>query len=161
MEILQQTKETLVLEDKSSILRIFFAALIMTGLLLPLVTMREFGIQSYYRFTYWIGGFLLLGGVLGFRFLYHQSRMSLELPEKRISLEHMQGWKVMGSQEIYFHQIEEIRVAERQHKGRSEYRLELKHKNQGWIPVNQRFRKDGIGIQNSATVLKGYLEAGA
>ncbi|MEM6343785.1 MAG: hypothetical protein AAF927_07885 [Bacteroidota bacterium] len=161
MEILQRTKETLVLEDKSSILRIFFAALIMTGLLLPLVTMREFGIQSYYRFTYWIGGLLLLGGVLGFRFLYHQSRMSLNLDEKRISLEHMQGWKLLERKQIYFHQVEELRVAERTHKGRQQYRLELKHKNQGWLPVHKRFRKDGLGIKNSAKVLQAYIEAGA
>lgn len=159
MEILQRTKEDLVLEDKSSILRILFAALIMTGLLLPLVTMREFGIQSYYRFTYWIGGVLLLGGVLGFRFLYHQSRLSLNLAEKRISLEHMQGWKVIESQELYFHQIDDIRVAERKDPKRTSYRIELHHKQQGWLPVHQKYRKDGTGIRNSAQVLKGYLDS--
>ena len=74
MDITQHTAHKMILEQKNLLLQGMLAALFIAGISLTLGTAKHFGIQSTYRFTYWIGGVLALASLGGFTFMVKSSK---------------------------------------------------------------------------------------
>ncbi len=157
MEITTRGPQQLILEDKSPILRIVLSALVMAGLILPLATMKEFGPQSYYRLTYWMGGLLIILGAVSILFLYRSSQLHLDQEADRIWLLSKKGIRTVFRKEFRLSLIDDIRIE--QHPRQEQYRITIHHIETGWHPISHRYQGDLSHIQQAANGLRSYLTA--
>jgi hypothetical protein len=155
MDVTQRTEKELQVEDRSPLLRIILSATVMAGLILPVATMKEFGPQSYYRLTYWIGGVLIAIGAVGILLLYRNSRLQLDQEKDRLWLSYKKGLRLLRQKELRLSLIDDLRIE--QHPKKESYRITIHHSEEGWIPISHRYLKDLTRLKQTAAVIQAYL----
>lgn len=157
MEITTHTRDQLVLEDKRWLSKVFIIAFAGAGCLLTLSSIREYGIQGWYRMTHWMGVVMGAGGILLYSSLIFNLRLEISRVHGKGTLSMLKGfsWKEVASFELS--ELSELKI-ERQTIGhRQGYRL-LANIKGDWVPLQQAFSHDYSAVEQAGKALQVILD---
>lgn len=156
MDISQHTREKLVIEQRSLVLQGIFAALFIAGISLTLGTARHFGIQSTYRFTYWMGGLMALTSIGAFTFLIKTSKAVFDKELNKFQLFHRKGWVKKQILDTSLKDIQGIRIDQ---KGQPpKFRLSVRNTEDKWFALQQNNTRDLKKLEYLGKHIQAFLE---
>lgn len=160
MNVKQISPRQLILEIRPFLDQLIPLAIAGAGLMLIIGSIKEYGPQSYYRFTYVFGAFMAFWGVLYLVVGPKFSKTFLDLDTGKMEVTHKQGIRMLVKRFITIRAIEQIRIEERQKKRakRPQYRLAVKLE-EDWVPISHWSNKDLNSFQEAARSLKGFINA--
>lgn len=157
MEITTHTRDLLVLEDKRWLSRVFILAFAGAGLLLTLSSIREYGIQGWYRMTHWMGMVMAFGGILLYSRLVFTLKLEVSKVHGRGTMSMLKGFRWRQISNFELTELSELKI-ERQTMGhRKGYRLAAKI-GEEWIPLQQAFSHDYSEVEQAGKALQIILE---
>jgi len=158
LEITDIGPRHLVLEEKPPLARLILVSVAGAGLLLTLGTMKEYGWQSWYRLTYWLGALVALLAGVGWGLWGRSTRCEVRLETRRLRLWYRQGLRTALDRTIHLDRIQGLEMEQRP-GSRPAYRLSLLLEEDERLVLNARGTYDRTGLEAVAGRLKAYLEA--
>ncbi|MEO0470862.1 MAG: hypothetical protein AAF206_14640 [Bacteroidota bacterium] len=148
METTSLSQQKLQIEDRPLLMRMLFLALSGAGLMLIVGTIREHGVQSWYRFTYIAGIVMGIVGVAIFFRVVKGYRVVFDKQSGRVHFQEMLGFSVSKEKVYSFSAFRELRV-ERKKAGVNalndqevfHYRIAARFEGKGWVPFTPHFQK--------------------
>jgi hypothetical protein len=139
MQITKQTPERLVVEQKNLLMQVIPWSLGGAGLLLALGMMDEYGIQSWYRMPYWLGGSVAVIGLLFALTVPLSYRTIFNRKNNQVRVQARRGIRVIYLEQYPLDTIEGIRIEEGQRSSRqgqvqARYRMTLSVLGE-WVPL--------------------------
>lgn len=160
MEVKQISPRQLIVENRPFLEQLIPLAVAGAGLMLILGSIKEYGPQSYYRFTYVFGALMVFWGALYLLVGPKMSKVFLDLDTGKMEVTHKQGIRMLVKRFISIHAIEQIRIEERRKKRarKPSYRLAVKLEEE-WVPITHWAAKDLNTYQEAASRLQGFVGA--
>lgn len=139
MEIKQPSAQKLILTESQFIRQLVPLAVSGAGLMLIVGSIREYGIQSWFRTTYWGGAVVMVMGAIYFLFGPWSSRIELNVGIGELGYRIRRGIRTYDQQQVKLSQISEVRIEQldpNHLKGRRpHYRLAAQIDGT-WTPLN-------------------------
>lgn len=156
MEITVHTKDLLVIEDKNKLAIVFIIAIAGAGLLLTLASMKEYGVQAWYRMTHWLGVLMVVGGGLVFTRFNFSLKLELSLLHQKGTISRLRGfsWELVAS--FTPSDISELKIEKQKVGHREGFRL-LANINNEWIPLQKSSSYDYMEVEQAAKALQLML----
>jgi len=161
MDVKQISRKQLILESKPFLEQLIPIAVAGAGLMLIVGSIKEYGVQSYYRFVYIVGAFMLFMGILYLLVGPKGSKAFVDLSTGKMTVTHRQGIRLLVKRIISIKAIQEIRIEERKPKNArsSQYRLAVRLEEEDWVPITHWKHKDIASYQEAARSLQGFVNA--
>ena len=148
METTSLSPQKLQIEDRPLLMRMLFLALSGAGLMLIIGTIREYGVQSWYRFTYIAGIVMGIAGLVVFFRIVKGFRIVFDKQADRVHFQEMIGFKVHKQASYPLSAYRELRM-ERKKMGINalndqevyHYRIAARFEGKGWVPFTPHFQK--------------------
>lgn len=162
MEVINHTAEEIEIQDQPKILRLVLLASMAAGLLLPAANIKEYGIQSWYRATYWFG---ILMFFVGSGLLYYWNvkyNIHLDKASQKGSISRTKGFQTNLIQSFELTEIKDVRIEKKQSHPwigapRELYRLALQFSDETWIPVSPRFIADRHACEQTGQKIRAFI----
>ena len=163
MEIKKHTSEHLVIEHGSWLMRMVPLVIGGAGLLLILGTMKEYGVQSWYRGTYLMGGLSVALGLLFYVAVPESFKTSLVRTANRMTVSAKRGIRMVYYEHYPLSSIKSVRIEQRtvpNKKGNQEVRFRLAIQIMDeWVPVVPKLVKNVSELEPVARQLQAFLLA--
>ncbi|MCI4668601.1 MAG: hypothetical protein MRZ79_10745 [Bacteroidia bacterium] len=158
MVVKQISPRQLIVENRPFLEQLIPLAIAGAGLMLIVGSIKEYGPQSYYRFTYIFGAIMMFWGVLYLIAGPKMSKVSLDLDTGKMEVTHKQGIRMLVKRFISLNAIEQIRIEERMKKRarKPSYRLAVKLKEE-WVPVSHWSNRDLTSHEEAAKSLQRFV----
>lgn len=156
MEITQHTSKLLVIEEKRLLFQGLMLALFLAGICLVMGTVRYYGFQSTYRFTYWMGGLLALGSIFGYTFYLKTAKAVFDMEAQTFTLAHKKGWINKVILACPLSEIDSIRIDQKGNPPK--YRLSVQHKDNKWFALQQQNIQDLSRLEKIGKHIQAFLE---
>ncbi|MCB0838133.1 MAG: hypothetical protein KDD99_15780 [Bacteroidetes bacterium] len=162
MEVKTNTQDLLIIDDRPYIKQILLVAIGLAGFSLFLGSVKEYGIQAWYRFTYVAAIVMAIGGTFGFLYFTKTVRMVFDRVKKTFSIIHVQPVKSQMAQTIPLEEIQNVLIEKKVQKksGRSMYRLALRRAGDSIIVPNHQFKPDYHTQEQMAKFIQKFLAVG-
>ncbi|MEL6627308.1 MAG: hypothetical protein AAFS00_03920 [Bacteroidota bacterium] len=126
MEIKQPSRDELIVLEKPFLSWLIPLSIAGAGLMLILGSMKQYGIQAWYRTTYMLGGALAFWGVLYLLIGPKGSSVKLNREESTMIVEHKKGVRVLVKRYIFMQEVEQIRIEQKQNPKRPSQKLQYR-----------------------------------
>ncbi|GAB4410187.1 MAG: hypothetical protein OHK0039_14420 [Bacteroidia bacterium] len=154
MNIRLYTGDRLILEKSPPLLRLVFVSIAGAGVLLVLATMKEYGVQSWYRLTYWLGA--LVAVVAGAAYALWGESASLEASRvsERLLVRRRLGMRLAIDRNLSLRALRGVEV-EDSPRG---WRLVLLLDGGERLPVLQAYTRDEDATRAAARRLAAFID---
>lgn len=156
MEITTNTKDLLVIEDKSWLARVFILALAGAGILLTMASMREYGFQAWYRLTHWFGVVMAIGGLIVYTRIIFTLKLEISTIHQKGSLSRLKGFTWEPIKSFTPSDISELKIEKQKIGHREGYRLTAKI-GEEWTPLQSSFSHDFSEVEQAAKAVQIIL----
>lgn len=157
LEITDIGPQHLVVEEKPPLGRLVLVSIAGAGLLLTLGTIKEYGWQSWYRLTYWLGALVALLAGAGWVVWGRSTRTEVRLAQRRLYHRQRRGLLPGTTQQVHLSRVQGLDW-ETQAGTRPRYRLWLVQTDGSRMPLSHRFTPDEAGLRSVAARLQAYLD---
>jgi len=163
MEIKKHTSDHLVLEDSNWLMQILPLVIGGAGLLLVLGTMKEYGVESWYRGTYLMGGLSVALGILFYLAVPASYKTTLFRTANRMTVSAKRGIRVVYYEHYPLSSIKGVRIEQRTIPGKKgeklvRFRLAMEVMDK-WVPVIPKLSKEVSELEPLARELQAFLLA--
>ena len=159
MEIKTKTSEVLVIDDRPYLKQVLLVAIGLAGFSLFLGTIKEYGFQSYYRFTYIMSILMVIIGPIGYLFFTTTIRMIFDKKSNDLQIFHIQPRKTALAETYSLDNIHGAEVESKKGKDPaiSFHRLIINQADGKNIIPNHRFKRDYHSLGQVAKGIKKFL----
>jgi uncharacterized membrane protein YcgQ (UPF0703/DUF1980 family) len=158
MEIKKNSQDTLIIDDRPYIKQILLVAIGLAGFSLFLGSVKEYGIQAWYRFTYIAAILMAVGGTVGFLYFTKTVRMVFDKVKKELSIIHIQPLRQTTVRTVALEGIRKVFIQKKESSERSFFRIALESKTDGVIVPNVQFKPDYHTQEQMAKSIQRFLE---
>lgn len=158
MEITHHTRDSLILEDRSWVARVFIIALAGAGILLTLSSMREYGVQAWYRLTHWMGTLMAVAGALVYWRLVFNLRLEISLVHETLHLSRLRGFQWESLHQFALSEVTDLRIERKTLGPRERFRLAI-YAHGNWIPIQRSYSHDFGQVEQAGKALQTMLPA--
>lgn len=119
------------------------------GMLLLLSSIREYGLQSWYRLPYWFGGLMALAALISYSFFFPRIKMTW-IRNGMLSLRHHRGIRLVERHEMPLTEVKDVSIRDQ--------KLFLQT-DRGQICLSVRSVKDASRLETARSEFLGFLQA--
>ena len=158
MKHTEDNNQRLILEDNPRLLKTLMMVAAGSGFILILSTMNQYGIQSYYRFTYQIGVICALGGILSFLFFGWKSKVHFDYIDRFFTIEEKKGVFTKRNLRFPLEQLSDIKLDKKTISNKDRYRISVQLNQQEWVPLSSHFGLNAHDYQVSGRKIQGLIQ---
>ncbi|MEO0895963.1 MAG: hypothetical protein AAFY71_06165 [Bacteroidota bacterium] len=160
MVVKQISPNELIVENKPFLEQIIPIAIAGAGIMLIIGSIREYGIQSYYRFTYIMGAIMLFWGSVYVLIAPKASVIHMTIRNGQMRVKHRQGIRMIVDRLISIPAITKVRIEQeekgKKRRGRPAFRLSVELKDQ-WVPISHWSKRPVEDHQQAAKNILAFV----
>ncbi len=156
MEITYHTRDTLILEDKRALARVFILAFAGAGILLTLSSIQEYGFQAWYRLTHWGGALMAISGALIYLRTTFIRRVQVSALHNEVIISTLRGFSWTDNESFEATSVKELTIERRAIGPKELFRLVMVT-DHGKVSVQRGFSQDFIQVEQAAKSLQTML----
>ena len=158
LEITEHTAHRLVLAKKNWLTKVIIWALFLAGISLTLASIKTYGMQSWYRLTYWLGGLMAVASLLSYTFKNRSSKSILDKETNKLTIYFTRGW--INNQVLSF-DLDKIQGLRIEKKGNPpKFRLSLQLDQDKWHPLQQVNQRQLNELEQVGKKIQAFLSSG-